>query len=1327
MADQEPLITKEKIDSYQTSRLELTVFAFENNRLRLICVSDGLCAMLGYVDCQDFEVKYHEKVQELVYPDDYEAAKATLEKAAHNHTAKFTIITRVKHFNRGSIWMSANVHRAHLEDNSVVFIASYADISEQMEKQLSSEKELIAANTLLDNILETTQTAIFWKDAQRRFLGANKAFLDYYGFKSKNEIIGKTDEDMGWHHNPDPYRNDEIRVIEKGESTSRVPGTCFAKGEERQIIASKKPMYHNNKIVGLVGNFEDVTQDYQNQKKIIELNNKLAGSINEYNTLMESTKVCILKLKLGPELSFISANEAFYATIGYTHSEYNELFDNRLADLYRDYPQAYHELHARIKTASLNHQYNLEFSSKFPSKQGMIWIKAVITFTDLQEDGFKLAYMVFTDISEAITQAERFRHIEDENVRLNRIIYNIPAGICIFEYQNNRPYVKVSNRYFANMIGLDLNEIENHYLSEMVHLVYSEDRIKVEQFEDGFFDSKTMDECDLRIMNVKNNILKWFHVTGIRVDSLDNHYIYVSFSDISKVKEAEKTAFEGWKMYEVAADVVKLVVWTYYIKEKRVVMTDNDFTVTDYRKFNVKHETLNAPESLVPLVAEESVDDFLELYRKVENGENAVADIWYKNNPGQEPRCERIYYSVVLDDSGKPDRAYGIGQNITAEKNMEARYQSRVEHLFDDNSVGIIGRGHHDLTNNEIIESYAIEGKGVLTPKDFTYDDLYAGLIKMAMNEDDKQKVGATLSRENLIHNYYEGNVSLNIEYQRNSDGGMIWVLTNIEIFKAPHSDNIECFIYSYDITNRVLENKILKQFSLFGYDLMGIIDAQLQEFNYYSSSQSESKDLIRQYDEWIKANVIKYVASDSAQETLNNLKLTTVINQLTQEPIYGVSYDLTDENGKLSRKQIQFCYLDPANKRFILFNRLDITKQYQKDIEQMSQLKAAILNSANANAAKSMFFASMSHDMRTPLNGIIGFTDLALKSHDEIKRLDYLKKIKLSGSLLLSLINDTLEISRIESGKMSIEPEYVKSKDLLTSVQISVESLAKAKNIEFICDTTDQDEVIYVDKVRMQEVSINILSNAVKFTQPGGRVEMHIERIPKQIDGCNYHVIFKDNGIGMSEEFIPKLFEPFTQEKREESKNVMGTGLGLTIVKQIIDLMNGRIEVESSLGKGTTINLYLPIKLGNPELMLKHPKENKSASLEGLKVLMCEDNYLNAEIAISLLQEQGMEVISASDGKIGYERFMAGDINEFDLILMDIRMPNMDGYEATKKIRSLERSDASRIPIIAMSADAYNEDIKRCLEVGMNGHIAKPINADKLIENLNEILSKQH
>lgn len=374
--------------------------------------------------------------------------------------------------------------------------------------------------------------------------------------------------------------------------------------------------------------------------------------------------------------------------------------------------------------------------------------------------------------------------------------------------------------------------------------------------------------------------------------------------------------------------------------------------------------------------------------------------------------------------------------------------------------------------------------------------------------------------------------------------------------------------------------------------------------------------------------------------------------------------------------------------------------------------------------SARTEFFSRMSHDMRTPMNAIISFSSPELlEGVSEAEKDDYLEKIHASGSYLLSLINEVLDMTKIESNKTQLIPTPVAADELCGIALPIVEKLAESKKVALVSDVPkDSDLYVMVDSPHFNQILLNLLSNAVKFTPEYGRVSLTVTLTPYESnpDKLKCRMLVADNGIGMSESFMKNLYTPFEQENSRKE----GTGLGLAITKKLVELMGGNIECYSRQGLGTSFVVVLPLPKGvAPQQPLKSENSSAEVSLEGKRVLICEDNALNTQIVSHLLVKKGMTVEAACDGEEGVMAFKTSSPGRFDVILMDMQMPVMNGLDATRAIRALERPDAKTIPIIAMTANAFEKDVQACLEAGMNAHLSKPIEPAKVYDTLRKYL----
>ena len=407
------------------------------------------------------------------------------------------------------------------------------------------------------------------------------------------------------------------------------------------------------------------------------------------------------------------------------------------------------------------------------------------------------------------------------------------------------------------------------------------------------------------------------------------------------------------------------------------------------------------------------------------------------------------------------------------------------------------------------------------------------------------------------------------------------------------------------------------------------------------------------------------------------------------------------------------------------------VAKLAAKDTKKLNdKLEIALKKAEDASLAKTRFLNNMSHDIRTPMNAILGYAQLMeeeLKEKDLPETSDHLEKLQQSGNLLLSIINNVLDMARIESGRMEIDENYGRIEDIRQTLFEIFEDEAKKKNLALHYTINVEHENILTDTTKVKEIFVNILSNAVKYTPAGGSVMVDIDELPCEEPG--YMIVrtrVSDTGIGMSQDYLSKIFEAFTRERNTTKSKITGSGLGMSIVKKYVDLLGGTIDVESELGKGSTFTVTLKHRIADESYYVKKHAENPescSEILEGRNILLAEDNDLNAEIAEAILERAGLKTERVEDGIQCVNKITKMPVGTYDMILMDIQMPRMDGYKATQAIRHLPDKDKACIPIVAMTANAFEEDKRDAVAAGMNGHIAKPIQIDKLLSMLAEVL----
>jgi len=544
---------------------------------------------------------------------------------------------------------------------------------------------------------------------------------------------------------------------------------------------------------------------------------------------------------------------------------------------------------------------------------------------------------------------------------------------------------------------------------------------------------------------------------------------------------------------------------------------------------------------------------------------------------------------------------------------------------------------------------------------------------------------------------------------------------------EQPETGDVMAFITETDnndqtVGETVLQTTLREHYDMVAYlagERFGVVIGDLDH-----SRRGSLAPCVRtgDYASYLDACVLPYARGEEDARAL--LSLSAVEAHLKDDPVWEVNLPF-ELDGETFFKRFAFYEMDRRAHFYILL--LDDTTEVHREQTLRNRRLAEALQEANrANEAKTVFFSNMSHDIRTPMNAIIGFADLARRSDDPELVRQYLDKIAASGDHLLALINDVLEMSRIESGKMQLEPTATDLVSAMEQVHDLFVGQMSAKGIGFTVETSVTDRWVLCDKTRLDRVLLNLISNAGKFTPEGGSVAVTLDQTGASGADRSYRIRVCDTGVGMSEEFAQKVFNAFERASTADSSGVQGTGLGMAITKSIIEMMHGTISVDTAPGKGTTFTVDLTLTVAQEPVV-----RGVSAGLCGsmdcskLRLLLVEDNEINREIATFLLREQGFRLDTAVNGREAVDMVAAAP-GAYDAVLMDVQMPVMNGYDATHAIRALDDPAAAGVPIIAMTANAFQEDVRDALEAGMDAHIAKPFDFERIMETLSGVLSKK-
>ncbi|MEG2176786.1 MAG: ATP-binding protein [Oscillibacter sp.] len=663
-----------------------------------------------------------------------------------------------------------------------------------------------------------------------------------------------------------------------------------------------------------------------------------------------------------------------------------------------------------------------------------------------------------------------------------------------------------------------------------------------------------------------------------------------------------------------------------------------------------------------------------------------------------------------------------ITDRVQEERRVRARYaeEENKRHLLEKDVLTLcvfnVTRGTLSLCDFRIVRPDDLKLRSGM-PMEQALEYLLGEIPR----EEDKALLRQQYDREKMLNRMRQGVTSNTLEYRRdNRRGELIWVSNEYNLVEEPESKDIICYTYVRSINEKKQYEQMLGTIVDLNYDFALIIDCRTGRARPISPDANLPEDsLIYARDpEQARADMMRrFCADDDVEDLILRTNMEAVTAALENQFTYSVAFGFW-EKGELCYKEMTFAYLDDTRQQLCCV-RHDITALHLAEQEKNRALSQALRQAREAGQAKDDFLSRMSHDIRTPLSGIIGLTNLALGETKEEETQKYLSQIESSGQYLLSLVNDILDMTKIASQKMELHLEVYPYREWLEMLQAVIGEPCRQKNIHF---SARRDcplvHAIFVDKLRFNQIFFNLLSNAVKFTPVGG--EVSVVCFEKILDErhCRMRLSVTDNGCGIGPEFMPKAFDAFTQERTAATDDTPGTGLGLSIVKSLVELMGGTITLESTPGKGTCATVELTV-LTVLEEDVPPAIEGPLPGLTGCHVLLAEDHPINATIACKLLERGGVTVDRVENGQQAVDRFAASAPGAYDAILLDIRMPVMDGLTAAKTIRALPRQDAGAIPILAMTANAFGDDVVKSREAGMNDHLAKPVEPQKLYQAL--------
>lgn len=1051
------------------------------------------------------------------------------------------------------------------------------------------------------------------------------------------------------------------------------------------------------------------------------------------------------------------------------------------------------------------------------------------------------------------------------NKELHLNIDAIPAGIRIFKKNADGQILCVdANRYFAEMLGVEKQDLIGEPFSKVEQRLHPEDRERHRHETVAQLDATRKTGGEYRYWQYQQQKYIWLHVEArLERDADGQELAYFRYTNVEALKQAQIEADNNLNLYKAAIEMANMVVWEFNIPDKTLLIRGGSLK-KNYQGFKGINLFRNVPDSLWEYVPEVSDREKLsQMYAAVSRGETAACDIWHLNGPDGNLVCDHIYYSVITHKDGKPFKAYGVSQDITEDKLAEQRYEHTINDFLMMDPTFLCAF-HLNLTKDISSIGHGSSKTNILALQSPTASGLFKNIAALINEQADRQNFLETYNCHNLITIYNQGVTKLSRDYFRieESDRNGHWVTTYMKMFKNPVTDDIEATISTVDTDARIKEQKTVARLVDEEYDCIGMIDTKNWDVDFTHIRSGLSYKLWSEsldFDTDLRFAAQMIVEGKERQEFLRQNQKEYILETLKLKKALEIPYLINSSDGTIRKKMLKYRYLD-ATQNTILFSVNDITVAFKQEQVNAEQLEVALTAAKQASSAKSNFLSRMSHEIRTPMNAIIGMDAIAAQSIGNDEQVsDCISKIGLSARYLLSLINDILDMSRIESGKMLLKNEKFLFSDFITGINTMIYNQTVHKGLDYECIVSPQlDEYYLGDAMKLQQVLINILGNAVKFTDKG-KISLEIHPVSQKGKLTKVRFIVNDTGRGIKEKFLPKIFDAFEQGDSTITTTFGGTGLGLAISKNLVDMMGGTIKVRSIVGVGSEFTIEVPLTVDESSMPLRHTKDFNFAKLHALvvdddiiiceqtssilkeigmsgewvtsgreavdkvslkygqacyydfilidwkmpdmdgiettrqirkivgpdvtiiiisaydweaiesdaraaganlliskplfkttllsafkrakgmeskenelqvefdfsgkRVLIAEDNAINAEIAKKLLESHKFVVDIADNGLKAMEMFVKSPVHYYDAILMDVRMPVMDGLQATSNIRRWEKEDSKTIPIVAMTANAFDEDVEKSRAAGMNAHLSKPIEPELLYRTLYRVI----
>lgn len=898
---------------------------------------------------------------------------------------------------------------------------------------------------------------------------------------------------------------------------------------------------------------------------------------------------------------------------------------------------------------------------------------------------------------------------------LQDMLEDIPGSICVLRWTDEHFEPIAMSKEFSRILQIEGDSRQSIYSMKQILHLHPDDQIRLDHYAlECIQNNKSMD-ITIRFQYEPDRDYCWINLKGKVQQQKDGSKLcYVSCHDVTREHELECRLKSSDYSFQTVLENCHIYCGKYDVRKKisyfnRVIQ--QDFGLPRQLKIDQILES----HILSQEVSQQLRDMFYKM--STEKRDVMTLEMPIRHVNGEQMWIRQIYTVVERDERKNPLTIISTALDITKNKQAEQRFRTEnaYQQIMDQDTLTMI---RMNVTHWMILDCMG-ECKGL---------DRHFGHFLETLQETIPDKKMRTafqqmFQQQNMLRKFESGQNKLTYTFRsRRASGGVIWMEITADMIQRGDGE-ILALVQVKDINQQVIvdqvRNSMIDRFVDFVayYALADGSSYIFSENEKYDFTSDIEKGALQKLSNAIRRNL----SCDEWEALQSQLNLKTMIQNLDHISNYQYSYQIK-ENG-LRTKRVNYFYLD-QNRDVIVISQQDITDMIQEEVHQKEELKRALDLAIHASNTRDEFLSNMSHDLRTPLNGIIGASELAkdlVVGHPELAE-EYLNAIYSSGHLMLNLVNDILDMGKLEYGKQELETIQIDWDILSDQLWQKMEPICREKEIQLEVNLADMPYVIG-DFYQLNQVLQNLLANAVKYTKSGGRIECQVAESQMIRDTFLVTIMVRDTGIGIGTEFQQHMYEPFSRENNEVNAQEMGSGFGLAIARSRIELMGGSIRCESKKGDGTTFYVTLPF-LSNQEIPASKNRKKDPAGqkiLRGCKVLLVEDHPLNAKIVKRLLESKDVVVKHVINGQEAVDCFCQSELFYYDIILMDISMPVMDGIEATRQIRAMERSDAHLIPIIALTANAFERDIQRGKVAGMNEHLTKPLNSGKLFDVLQD------